>query len=157
MNRSGLNQLEEADFRFESPAVLSLHLEGTGHRSEGRWQGASGGVFEALPGLQCRLFADDSGAMHFFGMAGSVHDGPMPVDQLDGSLAFVRNADGVKEEPAAARRVAVLRRKASADLHADALGFGFGIRFKEIVIRHGADPSRQARIALGPCFDREEH
>ena len=156
MDRSGLYQLEEGDLRFESPAVLSLHLESAGHGPEGRRQGATRCVFEALSGLERRLLADHTGAMHFFGMARSIDNRPMSIDQLDGGFALIRDADCVEEEPAAARRVAVLRRKASTDLHADALGFGFGIRFKEIVIRHSEDSSRQSRLGLRLLRDREE-
>lgn len=156
MNRPGLNQLEEGDFSFEAPSVLSLHFEGSGHRPKRRRQRAAGSVFKTLAGLECGLLSDNARSVHFLRMARSVYDRPVSIKQLDCGLTFVRDANRVEKEPATARGAAVFRREPGADLHSDAFGLGFGSRFKEIVFRHAPDPSSDVYFGLPTYPDAEE-
>jgi len=142
VNRSRLDQLKEARLRFKVCSVGALHVETPGHRSEGRWEWASRGVFEGLARGQRRLFADHAWTMNFFCVAGAVDDRPMTIEELDGRVALVRNMDRVEEEPATRRGVAVLRRIVRSNSNADACGFRLGRCFKEIAFGHGRDSSR---------------
>lgn len=143
MNRARLYQLEQRDFGLEAGSVSTLHLEGSRHRAKWRRKRAARGVFKALAGLECGLFADHARAMNFFGMSRPVDDRPVAVDQLDGCFPLVRDTNGVQEKPPTRGGIAVFGGELCANLDADALGFGFGLRFKKIFVRHGADVSSQ--------------
>ena len=152
MNRAGLDELEECGFRFESGSVSALHFEATGHRTEGGRKRAARGVLERLSGLEDWLLADHSGPVNFFGMTRAVDDRPMPVQQLDGDVAFVRDLNRVEKKPTTARWAAVFRRITCAHANAYAGCFGFGGRFEEIAFGHGPDSSRHQpidRVAIG--------
>jgi hypothetical protein len=149
MNRSGLDELKEGSLGFELGSVDALHVEGAGHRAEGRRQRAARGVFKGLPRLEHWLLSDDAGSVDLLDMARAVDDRPMPVQQLDRGIADIRDSNGVEKEPAAHRRIAVLRRIACADLNADAGGFGFRGGFEEIAFRHRRHSSSQALLNRG--------
>lgn len=143
VNRSGLDELEEGGFGFELGSIRALHFESACHRPKGRWQWAARSIFERLSWLEDRLLANDPGPVDLLGMARAVHDRPMPVQQLNGRIAYIRNANRVEEEPAAGGRAAVLRRITRTDLDPNAPGFGFGTRLEEIAFGHARDASRQ--------------
>ena len=146
VNRSGLDELKEGGLSVELGSICALHLELAGHRTKGRRQRAARSVFEGLSWLEHRLFADHPGPVDLLGMARTVHDRPMSIEQLDGRIAYIRNPNRVQEKPATGGRAAVFRRKTRADLYTDSRGFGFGSCFEEIAFRHVLDASRQARF-----------
>lgn len=144
MDRAGLDQLKERNFRIELGSIAPLHLEDPSHGAEGRGQRTSRRVLEARIGLERRLFSDDAGAMDFLGVAGAVDDRPMSIEELNGRFADVRDSDRVEKEPSTGRWTAVFRRKSSANVDANARGQGIGRGFEEVVICHGPDSSRNA-------------
>jgi len=143
VNGSGLDQLEETRLRFELCSVSALHVETSRHRSKGCRKRAARGVFEGLSGLEGGLFAHDAGAVDFFGVARAVDDRPMAIEELDGRVALIGNADRVEKEPATGRWIAVLRRIVRANSNADAGRFSLGECFERIVFGHGRDLSRR--------------
>lgn len=153
VNRPGLDELEEGDFGLEPRSIMPLHLEASGHRAEGRWERAAGCVFEGLAGFEHWLFSNYPGTVYFLGVAGAVDDRPMAVEQLNGRISHIRNADRIKEKPPTRGRVAVLRREMGANLNADAGGFSFGRRFEKITFGHRPNSSRQV-IEAGPRRSR---
>lgn len=150
VNRFGLDELEERGFGFELGSISTLHSESTGHRTEGGRQRTARCIFEELPGLEDRLFADDARSVDLLRMTGSVHDRPVSVHQLDGRIAYIRNPDRVEKKPVAGWRVAVFRRKTRTDLDANACGFGFGARLREVSFGHAPDISRQVLFDGSP-------
>ena len=143
VNRSRLDELKEAGLGFELGPIGALHLESPGHGTEGCRKRTTRGVFETLSRLESRLFADDARSVNFLGMARTVYDRPMSIQELNRRIAHIRNSNRVQKKPAAGGRVAVLRREASTDLDADACGFGLGICFEEIDVGHEANISRR--------------
>jgi len=143
VNRSGLDELEEGGFGFKLGSIRALHLESARHRAEGCWQWTARSIFERLPWLEDRLLSNDPRPVDLFGMARAVHDRPMPVKQLNGRIAYIRDANRVEEEPATGRRAAVFRRITRTDLDPDARGFGFGTRLEEVAFGHVWDASRR--------------
>jgi len=107
VDRVRLAQLEEANLRLEARSVFATHLVGPRHRAEGRREGAARGVFEGLPGVQDRLLAHHSRAVHLFGLSSGIEDQPVAVGQLDLLIRLVRDRDRVEEEPAALARIGV--------------------------------------------------
>ena len=144
MDRVGLAQLEHADLGVEVGSVASGHLIGACHRAEGRRERAARGVFEGLPGLEHGLFTDDAWAVDCFRMARRVDDRPMPIQQLDRGLAFVRNSNRVEEEPPTRGGRAVFFAIAGADEDSHVLGEGFRAGFEGVVVIHEADLSSRA-------------
>ncbi len=146
VNRLGLYQLEEGGFGFELGTISPLHLESTGHRTEGRRQRAARRVFKGLSRLENRLFADDARTVDLLRMTRAVHDRPMPVQQLDGRVTDIRDSNRIEKKPTTSGRIAVFRREARTDLDADTRGFGFGARLEEVGFGHPLDISSPGRF-----------
>ena len=128
---------------------LRDHLVGAFHHAERGRQRASRGVFERFARLERRLLADDAGAADFFDVARAVGDDPVAGQQLDGLLAFVRDRDGIEEEPLVLRRLGLLRGVLRLDRDADAAGH----RFRG---EHTSHDERSASIwASGPRTTRD--
>ena len=144
VNRSGLHQLEETDFGFEFGPVGALHFVAASHGAEGRRERAAGGVFKSLPGFEHGLFSDDAGAVDFFCMPRRVDDRPMPILQLDGCLAFVRDSNRVEEEPPTRGGCAVFFGMAGANDDSHVLGEGFRAGFEGVVVIHDSNLSSRA-------------
>ena len=146
MDRPGLDQLKECDLSIEMGSVASLHLEASGHRSEGRGKRASRSVFEARIRLESGLLTNDTGAMDFLGMARAIHDRPMAIEELNLRRSCIRDSDRIEKEPSARRRAAVLRAIARADVDVKTIGLCIGGRFEKIVVGHGRHSSRIASM-----------
>ncbi len=141
VDRSGLDQVEGRDFRFEFRSVGALHFEGSRHRTEGRREGTPRRVFEGLSGFEYGLFTDDAGAVDLFDVSGAIDDRPSPVQDLGPRVTLVRYPDGVEKEPATRRGAAVLGRIACEDEDSYTVRHGLGARFEEFGIAHGRDSS----------------
>jgi len=144
VDRAGADQLEERDLGFEPGPVPAHHLEGPGHRAEGRRQGTARSVLEALTRLEHGLLADDAGTVDLLDVTRAVDDRPVAVDELDSRIGFVGDRNRVEEEPATGRRAAVLGRIACADLDADAAGHRLRARFEEVEIAHIKNSSSES-------------
>lgn len=137
MDRARLDQLEECGLRFEVSSVGALHIEASCHRAKWGRQRAARGVFEGLAGSEGRLLSDDARAVNLFGMTGTVDDRPMAIEQLDGRVTFVGDANRIEEEPSACLGVAVFGRILCANPNAYASGFSFRRCFGKIALGHG--------------------
>src|SRR5262249_33557294 len=62
-------------------------------------------VLKRIPRTQDRLFADDTGAAHFFRPAVGVGNDPVAAQKLNDLLAFIRDPYGVVEEPLVLERL----------------------------------------------------
>ena len=144
VNRSGLDELKEAGLRFKLRPVLARHVKAARHRSEGRGQRTTRGVFKRLTGSEGGLFANNSRAMNFLGVTRPIYDRPMSIQKLDGCIANVRNLNRVEEEPATRLRIAVLRRIVRSNPNADSGGFRLGGCFEQIAFGHGWNSSRHS-------------
>jgi hypothetical protein len=126
VNRVGLLELEEPDFRLEAGAVLPAHLVGARHRAEGCRQGTPRRVLEPLSRVEDRLLTHDARPVDLLRLTGRVEDQPVAIEELDLMFGLVDDRNGVEEEPAALPGIRMLRRVTRLNLDSDSLGYGLG-------------------------------
>lgn len=125
VHRTWHAQDEGRDLDLEALPVRCRHLVVTMHRSERCAQWTPRRVLERVTGFEHGLFADDSSALHDFDFAFGVGDDPRSIQQLHGARAFIRDADGVRIEPATLLDVTVIGAKLGLDANADPTGASF--------------------------------
>ena len=120
IQRMGGGERERRDDGVELLAVRRNHLVGAVHRADGGPKRTIAGVFEEAAGIERRLFADDSWAVHMLHVAIGVADDPLPGDELRAAVAFVRDSDPIGEQILPVARGALLSQVLAVHLNPDA-------------------------------------
>jgi len=138
MNRIWLVQGEGGDLHVEMTAILAHHLVGAPQYPGGRLERPARRVLKRLARREDRLLADDPGAFDFLRAARGVGDDPVAADELNGVVAFVRDAHRIVEEPLILKRLRTLRGVLRFNLDTDVVGHGLRCRR---ALRLGLEPA----------------
>jgi len=93
-------QHELRNRRIKLGAIFRYHLIAAGHGAYLCGEHGAAGVFEALLGLEHRLFSHYSLTTHFLHVAVGIRDNPVTAKQLDGDIADIGEGDGVGKNKA---------------------------------------------------------
>ncbi len=98
------------------------HVVGPPHEAGWRAERRAGGVFEALPRLENRLFADHALALHLLGAAEPIGDLPGALHQLHRLPPLIGDGDAVGPDEVAALRLGLVGQVEGAHRDADRTG-----------------------------------